>query len=439
MRSISRREPGRYTSFVLALTSALMLACGDSGTHGTSSTDTTGGDETGGDPLDRCRALPAAETSQWSEDVSADTPTGMSTPARIATAGDQSWALALDLLRVMSPSDHPSIAQSPMAMTLAFGLTIERHAGSMCADSMEAVIHAQETDDALHNTLGASLRELQGRALPEGPEGESPVNFDVATSLWEFGAPAQGNPIYGVAAHSFPRESSLSAKREVINCVIEEQSRGLIVDFLPEDVPAIGTTALDVSVAYLGAPWETALSPRPAAPFTRDDGGAVDHEMMGELLSVGRYSSAEMEAVDIPLRGGALSMLLVLPAPELYADLEAFVAGVSPEALRAARSGAVTSVDLTIPKFEVTGGETIDYYKPLGLQCELFSLRKVLHRAVITVDEKGVEAAAASANESWETDGGPGGLPFTVDRPFLFFVHDRATGFVLFSGRYAGS
>ncbi|MCL0057758.1 serpin family protein, partial [Dehalococcoidales bacterium] len=59
----------------------------------------------------------------------------------------------------------------------------------------------------------------------------------------------------------------------------------------------------------------------------------------------------------------------------------------------------------------------------------------VVHKAFVSVDEAGTEAAAATAVV------GLPGLPtekpvkVTVDRPFIFLIHDRETGTILFVGR----
>jgi serpin B len=64
----------------------------------------------------------------------------------------------------------------------------------------------------------------------------------------------------------------------------------------------------------------------------------------------------------------------------------------------------------------------------------------VIHQANIDVDEKGVEAAAATAIGA-STTGGCGGpspvktITLRFDRPFVFFVRDVATGAILFMGR----
>jgi serpin B len=62
----------------------------------------------------------------------------------------------------------------------------------------------------------------------------------------------------------------------------------------------------------------------------------------------------------------------------------------------------------------------------------------VFHKAFVKVDEKGTEAAAATSVQmlragSMMAPTPP--MPFNVDRPFLFFIRDEATGLVVFMGR----
>jgi serpin B len=58
----------------------------------------------------------------------------------------------------------------------------------------------------------------------------------------------------------------------------------------------------------------------------------------------------------------------------------------------------------------------------------------VIHKAWVKVDEKGTEAAAATAVVMTEITAEQIPHPFKVDRSFLFFIHDNK-GNVLFSGR----
>jgi serpin B len=81
--------------------------------------------------------------------------------------------------------------------------------------------------------------------------------------------------------------------------------------------------------------------------------------------------------------------------------------------------------------------ETADFsgISPIARETGLY-ITKVIHQANIDVDEKGTEAAAATA-VVMATGGGPGSreVAFKVDRPFLFLVRDVPTGAILFMGR----
>ncbi len=402
--------------------------------------------DTAEEDVDKCHALPAAEAAGWVEGP-AISPEGTSTAERISDAGAATWALSLDLLRGTPAGEHPSVAASPAGMSIALGMTALRHEGSLCEAEIREAMHAPEGGEALHNTLGAALKELESRSMPAGESGEAAVTLSMTPSLWDFRAgeaagDLAGEPLYGAVRHSVDpgeKDENTAAIREVMNCVIESQSQGLLPGFLPEDHPKADTSAYDLNIAVLQAPWANTLESRGSEPFTLESGAVVETKMIGTSEQRLRYyESPDLAAVSVPLRG-EMSMLLVLPAEGEFASLSEFTDHLTPELLWAARDeGQRMAIDLTLPRFEIDGA-TIDYYDSLGLECDPFTLRAVLHGAAIEVDEKGLKAAAAAANESWDTDGG--GWPeveLRMDRPFLFFVYDDATHFVLFSGRYAG-
>jgi serpin B len=58
----------------------------------------------------------------------------------------------------------------------------------------------------------------------------------------------------------------------------------------------------------------------------------------------------------------------------------------------------------------------------------------VEHKAYVSVDESGTEAAAATA-VVMKRGRPPRGEVFRADRPFLFLIRDTKTGCVLFVGR----
>lgn len=391
----------------------------------------TGGDPTAGeDLLQVCRELPEAVAAQWVEGTS-EPPEGQSTPERMMAAGARTWELALDLLAA-TDADR-SLAASPTAMSLALGMTERLYADTGCGASIRSRMHYAEEGDALHQTLGASLRTLVERSLPAGQDGEDPVVVSLSASIWDITGERRPEPLYGAAYHRVTGD--LAAIRTVMNCVIEAQSRGLLVDFLPSSIPAPDTTSIDLDVAHLQAPWAHALQDLGSRSFTRDDGTVVSLSAMGENIWAGWYQDEQLTAVDVPLRGGALSVLFVLPA--VAGDLQAFTASLDAKALAAVRDATgYRPVALQMPRVDIPS-ETIDYYDPLGFACEPFTLRRVLHGVALQLNEHGVKAASATAAESWDT-GSPEFYSALLDRPFLFFVYDQATAFVLYSGRFAG-
>ena len=66
------------------------------------------------------------------------------------------------------------------------------------------------------------------------------------------------------------------------------------------------------------------------------------------------------------------------------------------------------------------------------------AIDQIVHRAVIEVSEESTEAAAATAIGILVTSAAPKPvepMQFRVDRPFLYYLVDDATGAVLFQGR----
>jgi len=62
----------------------------------------------------------------------------------------------------------------------------------------------------------------------------------------------------------------------------------------------------------------------------------------------------------------------------------------------------------------------------------------VIHKAFVSVDETGTEAAAATAVVMVTSAPGPKPkepVTVTIDRPFIFLIRDIETGAILFIGR----
>ena len=63
------------------------------------------------------------------------------------------------------------------------------------------------------------------------------------------------------------------------------------------------------------------------------------------------------------------------------------------------------------------------------------SISVVLHKAFVSVDEEGTEAAAATVVLIERTVFPPLDHDFIADHPFIFLIRDTKTGSILFLGR----
>jgi serpin B len=107
-------------------------------------------------------------------------------------------------------------------------------------------------------------------------------------------------------------------------------------------------------------------------------------------------------------------------------------------------------IALTMPKFEFDSDFSLkDVLTAMGMPVAFsaeadfsgmtgdqdLSIAEVIHKAFISVDEEGTEAAAATAVVMVESAMPGQPVEFTVDHPFIFLIRDIETGAILFVGR----
>uniref|UniRef100_A0A2C9JP74 Serpin domain-containing protein n=1 Tax=Biomphalaria glabrata TaxID=6526 RepID=A0A2C9JP74_BIOGL len=106
---------------------------------------------------------------------------------------------------------------------------------------------------------------------------------------------------------------------------------------------------------------------------------------------------------------------------------------------------------MTIPKFRIeTKLELEDVLVDMGMvkafsevQADFSGLlpigyiSKVIHQAVIDVQESGTVAAAVTVGEA-SSKSIPDIVPFIADHPFLYFLRDKETGQILLQGKFSG-
>ncbi|MDP6634642.1 MAG: serpin family protein [Phycisphaerae bacterium] len=177
----------------------------------------------------------------------------------------------------------------------------------------------------------------------------------------------------------------------------------------------------------------------------------------------GLYAGAEGFAMlELPYKGDDITMVLI--APNSHDGLGAIEKKLTTENLATWISNLKKrKTHVFLPKFKLeTKYEMNDTLKAMGMVRAFTNPRgangadftgmcasqdprlrlyisRVIHKAFVEVNEKGTEAAAATAVMMAELTAAPVNRPFTptfqADRPFLFIIRDKKTASILFMGR----
>jgi serpin B len=264
--------------------------------------------------------------------------------------------------------------------------------------------------------------------------------------------PAQGFPIkdsylqvlaqqYGSGV--YPLDFQTSAAKDAIDAWARDTTAGRIQKVFDHLDPA--TAAVVANTVYFKGEWRVPFDDTNTAdkPFHRADGSTVNAPTMRDQLGVGYAEGSGWQAIELPYgEDGAYAMRVLLPT-----------AGQSPRDLLNPSLGASFStqpVDIELPKWDfATDVPLLDELVRLGVvsafdpnradfsgisQTGLY-VSQAIHRANITVDEYGTQAAAVTAAALMPTSAhAPATISFHADHPFAFQIVHTATGTVLFDG-----
>ncbi|MCK5434684.1 MAG: serpin family protein, partial [Dehalococcoidales bacterium] len=238
--------------------------------------------------------------------------------------------------------------------------------------------------------------------------------------------------------------------RLTINNWVSDQTEGRIEDLIPQGVIDALTRLVLTNAIYFNAAWEYPFDGDMTedGPFYLLDGGEVIVPMMSQTESFGYAEGDEYQAVELPYDGGELSMVILLPQTGHFDAFEGSLDAQQVDAIMGRLE--YSQVSLTMPKFEFESGfglkETLaamgmpvafsrdaDFSGMTGNR-DLF-IADVIHKAFVSVDEAGTEAAAATAVVMELTAVPEVPVEVTADRPFIFLIRDIETGTILFVGR----
>ena len=351
---------------------------------------------------------------------------------------------------------------SPLSAQTVLTMAALGAAGDTLAQMEEVLGGTVDELATTANTLSAVLAAVGDTAREEDdPEGPEPAVASLVSSTWlqESMTVEQGFLDglaewfgSGVFQIDFLDEVAREKGRERINDWVAEQTNDLIEDLVPEQALSDRTRAVLVNALHLKAAWPSPLERR-GGTFTTDEGEELSVELLHGSSSAW-FEDSVCRATALEAAGGELALALIQPAGSIGETMDAWaeVAGTPAAGLGGLLDGLEDSseqVDLAVPPFDIAWDSSlVAVLQGLGMT-DVFSesadlsgitaeedmmITEILQKAVITVDEEGMEAAAATAAMVDTTAAPAEPKQLVLDRPFLFVAYERTTRAPLVAG-----
>lgn len=381
--------------------------------------------------------------------------------------------LGLDLQRQLTEGKGSgNLCLSPYSIQTALAMTYAGAAGET-REEMAKVLHYPQ-GDAIHASI-SGLREALGKAqaktveMAAGGRNEKkgdPMTLQVANRLFGQQGFEFKEPFLKLLQDSYQAplepldfaQSAAAAKH--INGWVEKQTKDRIKDLISPEALGADTRLVLVNAVYLKVPWAKEFSKEATKPkpFAIDGGDTKDVPTMQKQSRYGYAERDGYRAVSLPYYGNDLQFLVLLP--KAADGLPALEKKLTAEALASCAKLETKDVILSLPKFKLeppviplskslkamgmkkafdqpAGSADFTGMAPRDSRGGLF-ISEVVHKTFFALDEKGTEAAAATAvmmvgASAQINPAAP--IEVKVDRPFLFAIQHIESGACLFLGR----
>lgn len=404
----------------------------------------------------------------------ARTPVSEISAAMLQGAVDADNAFAFAMYdEVRRSSEDPNVVLSPLSVSLALSMTYTGAQNTTASEIAAALGFSEGPDfhegqNALSQQLASRAAEALSAAKRDAEEaGNAAPSADdyrlhIVNSIWGEQTYTWETPFldtlaksYGAGVYVADFLEQPDAERERINAWVSDETQGKIGDLLPPATIDGDTRLVLVNAVHLKMPWAKPFDAESTKPgtFTRPDGSTVTADFMAKHQSLAYFEDEHVQLASLPLAGGDVSVTVVLPKAGLSAFEDSLDAATWKSAWEARRSEYVA---LSLPKFSFTSAsislesafqrlgmvqafdpKTADFYgmcsePPRG---ERLFVSDIVHKAMMAIDEDGVEAAAATAVAmAGMTSAPPEPVAMVVDQPFMVAIVDEPTGAVLFLG-----
>ena len=383
--------------------------------------------------------------------------------------------LAVDLHRQLATADE-NLCISPYSIETALAMTFAGADGDTRTE-MARVLHLGSDPGAFasFSALQHSLEEMSAKTAELVKQSKKfggptePITLNIANRLFAQKGYAFREAFLSLVKQNFggafePIDfvANPVAATQHINKWVADQTRDRIRDLIPRGALDKTTRLVLANALYLKAPWANEFSENATQPepFHVHGSASVDVPMMRKTDKHFGYAKRDgYTAVSLPYAGDDLQFVVLLP--DDVNGLHALESKLTADILAACAKLERRDVDLRLPKFKLEpptmalaekfealgmktafdipqGSANFDKIAP-RTQKDYLYISQIFHKTFIAVDEKGTEAAAATAvammTGSALRSPPPPPVEVKVDRPFVYAIQHVPSGVCLFLGR----
>jgi serpin B len=373
----------------------------------------------------------------------------------VATIAAENNDFAVDLYGQLAGTPG-NLFFSPYSIDSALAMTLTG-AGGQTAAQMRTVLHSSLSP----RRMNAAFSTLSGDLDSAGTVGNQQVyDVAVANSLWgqsgfnfKAGFLQTLQQYYGATLNTVDFASNPDQAGDAINQWVAQETNNKIQDLFPSGSLSPNTQLVLVNAIYFLGNWQTPFNTADTTDKPFHVGGGQPDVSVSTMKQVqpamNYFENDQMQVVELPYLEGELSMFVLLPRDlDGLPALEEKLTGTRLN--RWLRGLEQRQVTVFLPKFKLSSEfDLSSTLSDLGM-VDAFTngadfsgiapgihIEKALHKAYVSVDEAGTEAAAATG---FATADAVPYIPippavFRANHPFIFLIRDNVSGAILFMGR----
>lgn len=357
---------------------------------------------------------------------------------------------AFDFLNKTIASVHESnVFVSPMSLSIALGMLRNGAQGETKTEIEMALKLSGLTDDEIN-----SYYQIMQTSLPKM---DGKTDLSIANSIWlreGFSVKADFLKVNAEYFNAYIKALDFNNQNlslDTINGWCAKKTNNLIPKVLYEIDP--NAMMFIMNAVYFKGMWTKQFNPQSTkeSSFTNENKETKTVNMMSKEDTVLYGENENAQFVDLPYGNGAFSMTVILPkSGKTAADI---LQGLNSESFNELnKTMEQRKVKIFIPRFQTKNTYILnDALKSMGMKKAFDSSKAQLdgisdfkplfvsfvqQDTYVEVTEEGTKAAAVTTIGIYTTSLPVEDTPvFLVDKPFIFLIHEKSTGIILFIGK----